>query len=125
MQTIFPDHHKIWHLSTIFEKTIKEKESERPLPHEIMELSKKILSVIEAGFPPIEIVGKHCPVCGFGELGGSFSGQAWGHAPPANTIFLQCNHCGFTLHRINLHTTTAWNEEGLVLAGNFRLAIVL
>jgi len=95
LQSIFPDHPATWHLSPILEKTIQEKAYDRPTPETALELSRKVYSVIESGFPPIELVGKQCPVCGFGEFGGSFSGQAWGHPPPPNTIFVQCNHCGF------------------------------
>jgi serine/threonine protein kinase len=99
LTTLFPDQPNTWHLSPILEKAIQEKEYNRPLPHELLELSKKILSVLEAGFPPIELVGKLCQVCGFGELASSYSGQAWSHPPPPNTVFLQCNHCGFYFAR--------------------------
>jgi serine/threonine protein kinase len=95
MDTIFPDHPNTWHLSPILEKAIQENEYDRPLPHEILELSKKILSVMEAGFPPVELVGKQCPVCGFGELSTETGWVAWGKAPPSGTAYFECNHCGF------------------------------
>ena len=95
MQTIFPDHPNTWHLSPILEKTIQEKEYKRPLPHEIMELSKKIFSVIRAGFPPIELVGKQCHVCGFGELTTENAWKGWDKAPPEGMAYFVCNHCGF------------------------------
>lgn len=95
MKSIFPDRPNTWHLGPILEKTIQEKEYDRPLPYEAMELSKKISSVIGAGFPPIELIGKQCPVCGFGELSTETGWVAWGKAAPAGTAYFECDHCGF------------------------------
>lgn len=95
MNTIFPDHPTTWHLSPLLERTIQEKEYTRPLPHEMLELSKKILSVIEAGFPPIELLDKQCTVCGFGELTTEHAWKGWGKAPPEGMVYFVCNHCGF------------------------------
>lgn len=95
MKSIFPDLPNTWHLSPILEKTIQEKGYDRPLPYVAMELSKKISSVIGAGFPPIELIGKQCPVCGFGELSTETGWVAWGKAAPAGSAYFECNHCGF------------------------------
>lgn len=95
LQTIFPDHPITWHLSPIIEKTIQSEEYKRPLPYETLESAKKILEVIEGGYPPIELVGKRCPVCGFGELKADTGWVAWGKAAPQGSAYFECNHCGF------------------------------
>lgn len=95
LQTIFPDHPMTWHLSPIIEKTIQSEEYNRPLPYEAMNLAKKTLEVIERGYPPIELVGKRCPVCGFGELNTKGAEAGWGKWPPEGIAYFECNHCGF------------------------------
>jgi hypothetical protein len=81
--------------SPLLEGAIREKEYTRPLPHEMLELSKKILSVMDAGFPPIELLGKQCPVCGFGDLTTEHAWKGWGKGPPEGMAYFVCNHCGF------------------------------
>lgn len=95
LQSIFPDHPVTWHLSPILEKTIQEKAYDRPTPETALELSEKIYSVIESGFPPIELVGKQCAVCGFGELTSESAWVAWGKGRPEGLAYFECNHCGF------------------------------
>jgi len=93
--SIFPDHPATWHLSPILEKTIQEKVYDRPTPEAALELSKKIYSVIDCGFPPIELVGKQCPVCGFGELSTKGAEAGWAKWPPQGISYFECNNCGF------------------------------
>jgi serine/threonine protein kinase len=95
LQSVFPDHPATWHLSPILEKTIQEKAYDRPTPEVALELSKKIYSVIQSGFPPIELIGQQCPVCGFGELGAQGAERGWGKWPPEGIAYFECNNCGF------------------------------
>src|SRR6266498_966006 len=95
LQSIFPDHPATWHLSPILEKVIQKEIYDRPTPTAILELSKRIHSVIAAGFRPIELVGKQCTVCGFGELTTEHAWKGWGQSPPPGTVYFLCNHCGF------------------------------
>lgn len=95
LREIFPDHPMTWHLSPIIEKAIQPEESDRPLPYEALEVAKKTLTVVEAGFPPIECVAKQCTVCGFGELTTEHAWKGWGKGPPEGMAYFVCNHCGF------------------------------
>jgi serine/threonine protein kinase len=95
LQSLFPDHPMTWHLSPIIEKTIQSEEYKRPLPHEALQFATKTLEVIESGYPPIELVGKRCPVCGWGELKTETGWVAWGKAAPQGSVYFECNHCGF------------------------------
>jgi serine/threonine protein kinase len=95
LQAIFPDHPMTWHVSPIIEKIIQQKEHARPLPYEALELAKKTLAVTKAGFPPIEHVCLHCPVCGFGALTTEHAWKGWGKGPPEGLVYFVCDHCGF------------------------------
>jgi serine/threonine protein kinase len=95
LPTIFPEHPMTWHLSPIIEQAIRREEYERPLPYESLKLAERILEVVNAGYQPIELVGKRCPVCGFGELTTEHAWKGWGTGPPPGMIYYVCNHCGF------------------------------
>ncbi len=95
LRAIFPDHPMTWHLSPIIEQAIQPELYDRPLPYESWKLAEKILDVVVANYPPIELVGKRCNVCGFGELTTEHAWKGWGKGPPEGMIYFVCNHCGF------------------------------
>ena len=97
MSVMFPNQTETWHLTRIFEKTIREK------PHDRSQKTLDVLSqiceiryLIQRGFPPLEDTRKRCLRCGgmclirFPE-----SHLVLGNPNPPGIFAIQCNTCGF------------------------------
>jgi hypothetical protein len=104
MPEVFPENPETWHLTNVFEKTVRRNPDDR-CHHsgELLQLIKQIRRVITAGYPPLEHVKKYCPSCGSDQIGGPeydfrFRGQEHGGGITSR----QCVLCGFVFARQNV-----------------------
>jgi serine/threonine protein kinase len=99
MSDIFPDNPSTWHLFHIFKKTIRNDWRKRwgSAKHAISG-AKFVKSLINNGYPPLEIVTTRCPICGVGELE-SFQGShvVFGNPNPQGIGAVQCSYCGMCM----------------------------
>ncbi|MCF8144247.1 MAG: serine/threonine protein kinase [Deltaproteobacteria bacterium] len=96
MPEMFPDNPSTWHLHHIFEKTIRREWRNRwGSAIEAKAVAKRVRSIIESGYPPLEEIGPRCPICGFGELSGFEQSHAvFGNPNPRGIESRQCTYCG-------------------------------
>lgn len=94
---LLPDAPESWHLQQIFEKTIRQNPQDRFTDaKEVLNLARRVKFLILCGYPPLELIDKNCPICGFGVLGpGSGLHGVFGNPNPPGIISCQCNYCGF------------------------------
>ncbi len=99
MLRMFPDNPKTWHLHHIFEKTIRHDQRNRwGLATTAEANARRVRSLIESGYPPLEEIGPRCPMCGVGELS-NFEGShnVFGNPNPNGIDSRQCTYCGICL----------------------------
>ena len=102
MQEMFPHVVDTWHLSHIFEKTIRMNISDRlPSASGVLALVAEIRRIIEIGFPPLELVWKHCPSCGWSGTLTNYRDtfQIFGTPDNRKPSAGICSLCGFIFHR--------------------------
>ena len=101
MQRMFPTDTETWHLSRIFEKTIRHDPSDRfQLTSQIIPLISDVRYVVKRSFPPLEIAVYRCPSCGFNDLGFFENGHAvFGDHNLHGVKAIICNTCGFAFVR--------------------------
>ncbi|MCY4416145.1 MAG: serine/threonine-protein kinase [Chloroflexi bacterium] len=102
MQTLFPNQPDTWHLTHIFEKTIRENPSDRfqsaqQLLHEVAELRR----IISQGFPPIEQVALRCPSCGLERMNwvGRLDPDIFATQGGMDVGWTCCAFCGYIVAR--------------------------
>ena len=101
MHAMFPDDPTSWHLHHIFEKTIRHMPSDRwQSIDDALTGTHHVRFLVASGYPPLEIVGQRCPLCGHGELSG-FQGShmVHGNPNPSGISSVQCKYCGFCFAR--------------------------
>ncbi|MDP8219629.1 MAG: serine/threonine-protein kinase [Candidatus Theseobacter exili] len=96
MKSIFPDNPECWHLHHIFKKTIRHNTADRwQDAKSAMSASSYIYYVISSGFPPLEIIDSHCPICGYGNINTfDTSHMVFGNPNPRGITGLKCDNCG-------------------------------
>ncbi|MBD2123768.1 serine/threonine-protein kinase [Trichocoleus sp. FACHB-262] len=94
---LLPDAPESWHLQHIFEKTIRQNPQDRcKNAKEALNLARRVKFLILSGYPPLELIDKNCPVCGFGALGiGRGLHAVFGNPNPPGINSCQCDYCGF------------------------------
>ncbi len=104
MQTMFPTLPSTWHLTLVFEKTIRANPGDRLNNAEkLLGRTREVRSVIERGYPPIEEVSNRCPSCGWMTLGDFPQGHSvFGNPNPQGVASVLCSYCGFGFVR-NMH----------------------
>ena len=97
MEQMFPTKSETWHLSRIFEKTIRQNHSDRVQGvDELFALVGEIRHIIEGGFPPLDEAVYRCPSCGFNDIVDFPNGHAvFGDPNPRGVKSVMCNTCGF------------------------------
>ena len=99
----FPRKSETWHLSHIFEKTIRANPEDRFLgPVDLLSQIDRLRSIIRSGFPPLETVWHRCPSCGWhgGNIERYDEGyRVFGNPNPKEVTSLKCNRCGFIFVR--------------------------
>jgi serine/threonine protein kinase len=101
MQTMFPQEPTTWHLHHIFEKTIRHNWQDRWLSaKDALHCAREVRFLIESSYPPLEIIGPKCPICGVGKLG-KFEGDylVFGNPNPDGILSQQCSYCGICFAR--------------------------
>ena len=97
MEQIFPTKSETWHLSHIFEKTIRQNPSDRvQRVDELFALIGEIRHIIEGGFSPLNEAVNRCPSCGFKNIVEFPYGHVvFGNPNPRGVKAVICNTCGF------------------------------
>ena len=100
MERIFPERPETWHLTRIFEKTIRQDPGDRVRnTSEVMELVNDVRHVVQGGYPALKSVRSRCPSCGLKEVEevrGFF--DVFGNLP-ARIVAVMCHSCGFLFVR--------------------------
>ena len=101
MEKSFPDRPETWHLFHVFEKTIRQNQSDRVQDaSETFTLIREVRHLIDMGFPPIQEASRRCPSCGLKGLEQSQDGYRVYQSPnPARPVSVMCNSCGFSFER--------------------------
>lgn len=98
MQTLFPEQPETWHLSHVFEKTIREDPSNRfQSAQDVANLVGELHQIIQRGFPPVERVHFRCPSCGWRRI--DFLPENFSGFDPDRFVSHRCAFCGFTFVR--------------------------
>ena len=116
MEKMFPTRPDTWHLSHIFEKTIRQNHSDRVQGvGETLDLIRLVRNVIDLGFPPLLEVASRCPSCGLKTVGDYMEGYGMvGNPMPRGLVSLMCRSCGFWFIRnIELLKDNIRRQEGL------------
>ena len=97
MRHMFPNKPETWHLSHIFEKTIREDPNNRIEGiNQLVALIREVRYLIERGFPPLEDAVYRCPSCGLKNIVGFPQGHmVFGNPMPPEIKAVICNRCGF------------------------------
>lgn len=101
MRTVFPDDPRCWHLHHVFEKTIRHSPGDRwQRIEDALRTARHVRFLITSHYPPIELIGERCPLCGFGNLS-DFQGShtVFGNPNPPGIGAAKCNYCGFCFAR--------------------------
>jgi len=103
MPEMFPLNSETWHLTFIFEGTIRSNPGDRfRKTEEALVRIRDVRYVIEHGYPPLEEVGRRCPSCGWMDLAQFPSGhEVFGNPNPQGVISMICENCGFGFVRNN------------------------
>jgi len=103
MTAMFPSKPETWHLSRIFEQTIRDNPTNRfSNANELLSRIDSLRNIVQQGFPPLEFVGHRCPSCGW--MGGNIEEygdgyRIFGNPNPSGVISYKCNQCGFIFVR--------------------------
>ena len=97
MKMIFPNKTETWHLTHIFEKTIRQRPEDRfQKTAEVIERIRDVRYVIQRGFPPLEDIEFRCPSCGWKRIGElQFANNVFGNYSNVGLAAFKCDMCGF------------------------------
>ena len=102
MRELFPNQPDTWHLSLLFEKTIRMNVGDRYLStRDLLGLVSKLRKVIQDGFAPLEKIIKRCLNCGWNDMRyiGSVQGDIFVGRDDMEVAWFKCEFCGFLLPR--------------------------
>ena len=101
MERMFPEKPDTWHLSHIFEKTIRQNPADRVEgTRATLTLIREVRSIIDSGFPPLREVPQRCPSCGLRNIGMFMdTREVFGNPNPRGVVSIVCNSCGFIFVR--------------------------
>ena len=97
LERMLPTNPETWHLSHIFEKTIRQNPSDRVQgTGETLTLIRQVRYLVDRGFPPLQHVPARCPSCGLLGIEEFVDGGiVFGNPNPPGVVSLVCNSCGF------------------------------
>ena len=97
MKEMFPTKSDTWHLTHIFEKTIRRRPEDRfEGTAEVLERLRDVRYIVQRGFPPLEDIKFRCPSCGSKRVGEFQRGYlVFGNQNPRGIVSLKCHLCGF------------------------------
>jgi len=98
---MFPTLPDTWHLTSVFEKTIRSSPDDRcRSADELLQRVQEVRYLIEGGYPPIEQISERCPSCGWKSLTNFADGyRVFGNPNPADVRSIICSNCGFAFAR--------------------------
>ena len=101
MERMFANKPETWHLSHIFEKTIRQNPSDRVQgARQALALIDEVRYLIDLGFPPLREIPGRCPFCGMRDVGPFREGhRVFGNPNPRGVVSIMCNSCGFIFAR--------------------------
>lgn len=101
MQKLFEEKPETWHLTHIFEKSIRHDPAKRWTKSEYaLDGIVRVKDVISKGFMPLEDLKFQCPACGWGRLENYARGhQVFANPLPSEVSALSCNYCGHLVAR--------------------------
>jgi serine/threonine protein kinase len=102
LKNVFPDNPDSWHLTRIFQKTIRESPNHRyENAQKLADDCRRVIYLIDH-FPPLERVMNFCPACGQGELIPKERRESpvpmhmiFGNPMPEGCVGLHCPVCGY------------------------------
>lgn len=108
MERMFPRMPETWHLSRIFEETIRQETGHRCQNSEAaLALASEVRYLVRRGFPPLRLVKEICPSCGSQSIGDFNDGYiVFGNPNPRGVVSLICYQCGFGFVR----NTEIWRD---------------
>jgi serine/threonine protein kinase len=101
MHAMFPENPASWHLHHVFEKTIRHSPGNRfSRVEDALASVRDVRYLIASHYPPIELIGERCPLCGFGVLS-DFQGahMVFGNPNPPGISAAKCSYCGYCFAR--------------------------
>ena len=103
MEKMFPTKSLTWHLSHIFENTIRQNPSDRVSGvGETFAVIHEVRYLIDRGFPPLREIPSRCPSCGMRGVGQYREGfKVFGNPNPVGVESVLCSSCGFVFLRDN------------------------
>ena len=115
MDAMFPKLPETWHLTHIFEKTIRRDPANRCRSSgEVLGVIRDVLYLVQRGFPPVMAVRPYCPSCGWRSVEEYEDGfRVFGNPNPPGVKSLICDRCGFVFAR----NTAIWESTVKRLGG--------
>ena len=97
MKEMFPTKTETWHLTHIFEKTIRRRPEDRfQGTADVLDRIREVRYIVQRGFPPLGDINNRCPSCGWSRLGEfEYGHSVFGNPNPRGVISLKCQYCGF------------------------------
>ena len=97
MEQMFSELPEAWHLTRIFEKTIRRNPAHRcQRTATVLALTREVRYVVQRGFPPLGLVRPRCPSCGWQTIRDFDDGyKVFGNPRPNGVRYLICDQCGF------------------------------
>jgi serine/threonine protein kinase len=97
MQQLFPLKPTTWHLTRLFERTIRANPDDRAQKaSSLLSYLSELNEVIECGYPPLERIQEQCPSCGWRALENFPAGHmVFGNPNPSGVRAFRCSICGF------------------------------
>ena len=101
MERIFNRLPETWHLTRIFEKTIRQDTAHRCQSSDAaLALASEVRYVVRRGFPPLRLVREICPSCGSQSIEDFNDGyRLFGSNSLRGVQYLICDQCGFVFVR--------------------------
>ena len=116
MKEMFPAKSDTWHLTHIFEKTIRRNPVDRfSGTDEVLERIREVRYLVMRGTPPLEEIKHRCPSCGHRSVRMFQRGYiVFGNPNPSGIVSQICGVCGFGFVRdTNLLQQSIEELEGL------------
>ena len=100
LEKIFPSNREIWHLSGIFERSIRRLPQDRwRNTRRVRQEIEEIRTIIRMGFPPLQEVGKRCLCCGSKRVFVFLPGEGPLRVHHEDYENVVCERCGYSYIR--------------------------
>ena len=109
LETLFPELPQTWHLTQVFQYTIRRNPADRCRNSgELLQLIGNVRRIVQGGFPPLNKIASYCPSCGWQTTNEYRDGHiVFGNPNPRGVRSLICEICGFIFAR---NTENLWKN---------------